>query len=719
MKRPILPLTINVLTIVTALVCVVAGGIISYGYLKSSEAALASAHQLLQRIGTSIAERTQNIFDTAVVTVDSYTFLNNLSEKPTIHSHPLSQIFFKFLEHNPDFTSIYVAFNDGDCYIVSLLQNERKKLLQAPEEAVWYTETIGHLPTGRRYALRKFLDADFILVDSEVTTKVVYDPRKRGWFQAATATESAVLSDVYVFAQSNLPGMTISRRFEGRIPGVIGIDISLANLSHFLRKQMIGKNSRVMLFGPSGELYAYPDIDKMVTVVVENGEKKSVTSNVGNFDDPIYASLMSSFWKNNEHPFHNRVIKVQGSPYLALVDALSPIYGKRLFLGIAVPQDVFITPLGTVGAKTLFVSVFLLLLFLPLVYLAARRISRPLKTLSRTVEDLAVLRLDSPIDNTSHIAEIRSLAAGMERMRRQFKVYAAYLPKPVINKLISNDIPPVLGGVRKELSIFYSAVNGFNQLSETMSPEQVANSLSGYFQTINQVLRETGGTIEKYNGDTLTTFWNAPSDDPQHAFHCCLAALRCQTVLKAFNGLRTELGLPELTARIGIHTGQAFVGNIGFSEQMEYTAMGTSCLLAARIQRLNKFLGTRILISETTKHALGEAFQLRFAGRLLSPVPDTTTRVNVYELLGTQPEAQCLLAPFALAPETVERIADWDAAVALFLAKDFSNASNAFSAFMEKHGSDPLVERYLARTLLYVEQPPDENWDGEWFFDAR
>lgn len=718
MRKLILPLYINVLTVFIALVCLVAGGIIAYGYFKSFDAAITSAHQLLQRIGNSVVERTQSIFDTAVVTVDSYAFLNNLGEKPTIHSHPLSQIFFKFLENNPDFTSIYVAFDDGDCYLVSSLQDERKKLLGAPEEAAWYTETIGHLSTGRRYALRKFLDAGLVLIDSEVARDVSFDPRKRNWFKQASAADTAVLSDVYVFAQSNVPGMTISHRFEGRVSGVIGIDISLANLSLFLRRQLVSQDSRIMLFGPSGELYAYPNIQKMITTVVENDEKKFVTSNVGNFDDPIYASLMSSFWKNNEQPFHDRIIKVRGDSYLALVAALPPTYGKRLFLGIAVPESVFITPLDAIGAQTASVSVVLLLLFLPLVHLAARRISRPLQSLARHAEDFAVLQLEQPIRSPSRIVEIRDLTKALEHVRKQLKIYAGYLPRPVINKLIANDIPPVLGGVRKELTIFCSAVNDFNQLSESLSPGQTANSLSGYFQTMSTALQATGGPIEKYSGDRLMTFWNAPADDARHAFHSCLAALRCTMALSSFNQQREELGQPALTARIGIHTGPALVGNIGFSEHVEYTAMGTSCELSARIRRLNKVLGTTILISESTKNAAGDVLQTRFAGRLSLPDAAPASHINVYELLGAPPGATDVLVPFALPSDSAERLEKWEAALALFLAYDFTAASKTLSAFLEKYGPDPLAASYLALARQYAEHPPDSGCEGEWCFDA-
>ena len=719
MKKFLLPLYINILTLVTALVCIVAGGIITYSYWKNSDAALDSAHQLMQGIGNSIVERTQHIFDTAFVTVDSYAFLKNLGEKPTIRSHPLSQVFFKFLKHNPDFTSIYVAFNDGDCYLVSSLLDNRKTSLNAPADAVWYTETIGHFPTGRRYALRKFLDADYALIDSEVSQRVYYDPRERGWFTAASTSDQAVLSDVYVFAQSRAPGMTISRRFDGRIPGAIGIDISLSNLSRFLQKQMISDRSGIMLFGPSGELYAYPDIGKMVTVVVENGQKKNVTSNVGNFDDPIYASLMSSFWKNNERPFSNRTIKVQGEPYLALVDALPPEYGKELYLGIAVPETLFTTPLRTVGTQTAFISLAMLLLFSPCIYLAARGISRPLQALSRRTADLALLKLDRSVTISTRIVEIRTLARALENLRKQLKTYANYLPGPIINKLIANDIPPILGGVRKELSIFYSAVNEFNQLSESMSPEQLTNSLSGYFQTLSEILYKHGGTMEKYSGDIIVSFWNAPKDDPKHALHCCLAALQSKEKLRIFNQQRNELGLPALLTRIGIHTGQTLVGNIGFSGQMNYTAMGTSCVLANRIERLNKFLGTTILVSEATKKAVGDALLFRFAGRILSPGADAPARTNVYELLGAPPDAQGPLAPYALPSETAKQTAQWEAAAALFLAKDFSGAAGACSAFLTAHGSDPLAQSYLAQAQHYLEQPPDADWEGEWFLNAR
>ncbi|GKT30313.1 hypothetical protein ADUPG1_001473, partial [Aduncisulcus paluster] len=122
--------------------------------------------------------------------------------------------------------------------ILSAEQGKNEKRKKYPGKAQWYTQTIGHLPSGRRYELTKYLDGGFVTIGSNSDNNPGYDPRLRKWYRSAGGTDLAVLSDIYLFALSGEPGLTVSRQFDGEIPGVLGVDISLANLSGFMEKQL-------------------------------------------------------------------------------------------------------------------------------------------------------------------------------------------------------------------------------------------------------------------------------------------------------------------------------------------------------------------------------------------------------------------------------------------------------------------------------------------------
>lgn len=717
--RKHIPLHVNILTIFTVLVTTIVLIVIGYGHKSNSDSAVIAAHQLLRRVEMSMVEKTQALFDTAFRTVDTFINFKDIGQKASIHSHPLESVFFKFLEQNKDFTSIFIGFEDGDFFLVSSLhgRNELKKSLGIPENAVWYTQTIAHQADNQRYELRKYLDTGFVTVGSSAELHVQYDPRRRPWFRSASETDIATLSDIYIFSLSDEPGITVSRRFDATVKGVVGVDLSLANVSHFLKSQLIGPGNEIMIFDTIGNVYAYPDLNKLITSIGITESDSTKNAKIAALGSPALTALVQLLQTKDTDVIHDQSLLVDGTTHLVGIEPLPKEYGKELFIALTVPESTFTGPIAEVGKRTFFVSLGMLFLFLPILYFVSKRISRPLKILTQKVENIKAFKLDSPINVQSNILEIRELSKATETMREALNAFGSYIPKPLVKAMIVNDIVPTLGGDRREMTFLFSDIKDFTTISETLTPEQVTSSITSYLEKMSWTILQNKGTIDKYIGDSIMAFWNAPVINTEHAFHACLTALQCRNVLSVFNQHRRDNNEPEFLTRMGVHTGEAVVGNIGSSDRMDYTAMGASVNLASRLEGLNKYMGTDILISRPTMLAAGDEFLFRFAGKVVPK--GTTDGLCVYELLGTKINATGMYAPFSVSEEIMQKTEKWEAAIRLFLSRDFAGAKAAFTPLLEEYGADPLIEKYLKLTQEFSIQSPDDSWNGEQSFDVK
>ena len=193
-------------------------------------------------------------------------------------------------------------------------------------------------------------------------------------------------------------------------------------------------------------------------------------------------------------------------------------------------------------------------------------------------------------------------------------VFRHYVSPAVIEQIIRDPRALALGGERRELSIFFSDVAGFTTISEQLPAEQLAQLLTRLLSAMSDVIQARGGTVDKYVGDAIVAFWNAPLNQSDHALSAVQAALDCQEKLRAMNSaFKRDFGL-ELRLRIGIHTGMVSVGNFGSHDRFNYTVVGDTANLASRLEGANKAFGTNVLISESTHAALGGRIPARKLG---------------------------------------------------------------------------------------------------------
>jgi adenylate cyclase len=195
-----------------------------------------------------------------------------------------------------------------------------------------------------------------------------------------------------------------------------------------------------------------------------------------------------------------------------------------------------------------------------------------------------------------------------EQLRNDF---ARYVPPAVVDALAASGAESALRGERRVLTLLFSDLAGFTSASEHLPPEAVAQALNAYFSRMTRTVHHHGGTLDKFIGDAVMAFWNAPLPDPAHAAHALACAQAMQVEMVA---LRTEwAGTPfgNVQLRIGLHTGEAAVGHLGSHERFTYTAVGDAVNTAARLEGANKVFGTGILLSAATRNALTPTVQNR------------------------------------------------------------------------------------------------------------
>jgi len=237
------------------------------------------------------------------------------------------------------------------------------------------------------------------------------------------------------------------------------------------------------------------------------------------------------------------------------------------------------------------------------------------------------------------VAGVLVLKYATEGRERRFikQAFQHYLSPAVIERVLADPSRLALGGERRELSIFFSDLQGFTSLSEKLDPQDLTALLNDYLSDMTDIILDEGGTLDKYEGDAIIAFWNAPLDQADHALRAVRAALRMQRKLaERREEFRARTG-ETLRMRIGLHTGVVVVGNMGSRRRFDYTVLGDAANLASRLEGANKALGTYTMVSEATwtKAVPGivgrELGQLRVVGR--------KEPVRVFEPLGLETEA--------------------------------------------------------------------------------
>jgi adenylate cyclase len=281
------------------------------------------------------------------------------------------------------------------------------------------------------------------------------------------------------------------------------------------------------------------------------------------------------------------------------------------------------------------------------------------------------------------------------------RMFSFYMSEKVIAHLMSHPELLNLGGERRHVTLFFSDLAGFTTISERLSAEKVVGLLNDYLSSMTDIILDEEGTVDKFEGDAIMAFWGAPLPQEDQALRACRAALRQQAALVELNKQFQELGLPPLAMRIGLHTGEAVVGNLGSEKRFDYTVVGDTVNLASRLEGVNKFYDTNILASETTMAACGDDVLFREVDRVA--VKGKETAVAVYQPLGLKDN---------LTPEKVALSKEFTEALEMYRQEKFSEAASLFQKILAQHPDDRPSQVFWQRCQDFQASPPPPGWSG-------
>lgn len=290
----------------------------------------------------------------------------------------------------------------------------------------------------------------------------------------------------------------------------------------------------------------------------------------------------------------------------------------------------------------------------------------------------------------------------VEKKGRQLKkAFSNYVSPDLVKEIEKNPDKLVLGGEQREISILFSDIRGFTTVSESLTPPELVTLLNEYLTPMTRIVLEELGTLDKFIGDAVMAIYNAPLDVPDHATHACTTAVRMLEDLQRLNAGFVERGMHTLDIGVGINTGPAVVGNMGADIRFDYTAIGDAVNLASRLEGLNKYYGTHILVSEDTyKQVQTDRFTFREVDRV--KVKGKHLPVVMYELMITKHE---LLPKF-------------EAALEQYRATSFTAAKAMFDELAAYYDDGP-SRLYSSRCDEYLLQPPPADWDGVYTAKAK
>jgi adenylate cyclase len=276
--------------------------------------------------------------------------------------------------------------------------------------------------------------------------------------------------------------------------------------------------------------------------------------------------------------------------------------------------------------------------------------------------------------------------------------FAHYLAPSVISQIMDNPDALSLEGQEKDITIQFSDVRSFTSLSEKLSPTQVTNLLHDYLTPMTRIITEHEGTLDKFIGDAVMAFWNAPLDIENHQEKALRAALAQQDKLIELNEeFLTKYGF-TIAVGIGIHSGPVRVGNMGSADLFDYTLIGDNVNLASRLEGLTKYYGQKLVVSQNIVDACGDGFVFRILDRVR--VKGKEEPVTIYTAY-TPEEAE----------ERKEELTTYTQAHEAYVAQDFAKALELFAKVAELGNERVLCDMYIERCEHLIENPPDCHWD--------
>lgn len=536
---------------------------------------------------------------------------------------PTAELLWVLLQQSHELDSLYVANDAGRMLMVQ--RYPEVAVRHIVRERDFTVETWEYKPaaddgkdTQQRY-----------LTERISAFRTQYEPRARSWYVQATQKGVPVWTAPYVFAASQELGVTYAvpgqrRDRDGAQVLVASGDVTLGRLSDFVRLFSRAGYGDSALLSAEHQVLARSDQPGRIQALALPGNGVLGAIHARMLADGSARGTVSTAFP----------IDFEGQRYLVQTSRI-PATSWRLISWV--PEDKLLGGLRRAVLWSMLLVVAFLVLIVGVSLRLAQRVTAPVESLSSIARRIGRLELDGLPRVESRVLEIQHLDQALDDSARGLKAFRKFVPVDVVTHLVESGHTLGPSGEPRRITVMFTDVAGFTRIAEATPTEVLVRQMTRYFNLAAAVFTRHGGTIDKYIGDGTMVFWGAPGDVPHAEESACRAALELQAELDVLNAEWRASGLAEFQTRIGIHTGPAITGVLGSKDRLAYTAVGDTVNVASRIEGINKELGTRVLISETTFDGLG--------GRLPTRRIDAMTirgrqkPLLVYELLEPAPPA--------------------------------------------------------------------------------
>ena len=527
-----------------------------------------------------------------------------------------------------------------------------------------------------------------------------YDPRQRPWYQQAAASEGIIWTEPFAFnegAYGVTAAVALREPVTNRLLGVFTADFFLDDISRFLdstaRATAIG-SVRLLVLSRDGVVVAQSSgqPDEVATTLAREGGRTLP----GGFaelhvDRPVAVSF-----------------PVNGVQYIGAFQVVGSAGGPEWIAGVLLHEDEVLQVVYSTRRDALTLGLLLLTVAVVLGSIVAHRVSGPLTVVARDLEQIGRFEISPSPSPSSFVEEIAVVGDSVDRMKSGLRSFGRYVPMELVGDLLERGEDARLGVQYRRMTIFFSDVAGFSRIAEHLPPERLIEQLSEYLRAMTAILSAEHGTIDKFLGDGILAFFNAPRDVPDHVRQACMAAVRCKARLEELNREWETAGKSPFQMRIGMHVDETLVGNIGTPERFDYTVIGDPVNLANRLESLNKLYGTVILASEDVRQEAGPGFEWRTLDRVAVVGRASVTQVcELLGLVGTLP------ATMLEARDTYER------ALKQYMAGQFSEAAAGFRAAAALWPEDRAALEMAGRADDLAREPVPDGWSGVYAQTAK
>ncbi|MGY8661575.1 adenylate/guanylate cyclase domain-containing protein [Bradyrhizobium sp. UFLA05-109] len=551
-------------------------------------------------------------------------------------------LFKAALQRLPQADSFYVGYENG-CWLqvrrLDVLGQVEREKLGAPPGAVYNVNQVRPTPDGALPMRRIFEDQGGKIIGLVDLPNYGYDPRKRPWYRDTIQAASSLVSSPYASFSIGTPMITLSVPLHGHVSGVVAADLKLDKFSELVYGQRPGEHGTAVIFDAFGVLIAHPDFARLVQEAKTNLPDRRLPE-ISEIRTGLVAAVMQK-WDGSQR-FEGSMRGGDGRDYLFHLKKFSQGDQFSGYSLLIAAEDDFVQSVRALQIRGLLITLVVGGCFVPAAWIFGNRMSTSLKRITAQASKLQTLSAPRNPSVTSNIAEVNELGKAIDVAQRSISSFARFVPKDIVRGIVDGSISTELGGTRREVTILFTDVTNFTGIAEAADPDSLMRQTSRHFASLTEAFHAEGGTVDKFIGDSVMVFWNAPHLQPDHAERACRAALSAKAASDALNVQFAAEGLPAFVVRIGIHFGDAVVGNVGSAERMNYTVLGNSVNLAARLEGLNKNYGTTMLVSEAVRNRVERCF--RFKPIASVTAKGMTTETRVYELVGAVEQARPLVS---------------------------------------------------------------------------